>query len=157
MMKKPTLGIWVGASALILAALIGLIGTLITSTPIKKMSGEIESPKESSVVSSVFDVTGRLDNIPDKYHVWLMVKIGDNIWPKTELNRNDRRWVKQVHEYGSSDKFVLTLVVVDKESHHKIIVWKTNIEKGDTKDWTPNKNIEYITTLDVVQLNLKTE
>lgn len=56
MMKKPTLGIWVGASAIILAALIGLIGTLITSTPIKKMPGEIESPKNSSVVSSVFNV-----------------------------------------------------------------------------------------------------
>lgn len=86
-MDKSTKNALIAALAVIVAGLIAIIPNFCrkTDTSPPQMSGQIESPQSGNIVESVINIKGKIANIPKDHHIWLAVKIDDNIWPKKQI------------------------------------------------------------------------
>ncbi|MEZ6089952.1 MAG: hypothetical protein R3C05_18385 [Pirellulaceae bacterium] len=86
--KSP---VWTRWSVLLSQVVALLIGCLITYAMVASISptipsGRIESPQESAIVADQFEVKGRVVSLQKNHSVFLVVEVGDLMWPKRELN-----------------------------------------------------------------------
>jgi hypothetical protein len=136
--KEPAF--W-GPAAIVIAALIGLIGLFIstgnskppsatpaTSTPtLSELAGSISSPQPGERVPNTFTARGTLTSAPSRFrrHVWVAVRTSGGLIPKTEVAEDDGgRWTVLVYEPGcglAEDlNFSLALISVGNDTHAKI-------------------------------------
>ena len=139
----------------IIVALIGFVGVWIfgPKSPPLVMAGKIQSPKEGTTVESKFSAKGTLENIPDETFVWLAIKIGDDIWPKKEIQNKDQTFIETIEEYGDTDTFNLVLIALNLETNKKINEWHT--KRIQESNWDPFKGLFDIAILDGIQLKLR--
>ena len=83
---KQNVGAFIGAAAVIIAACIALFPRMQCSVPAQPV-GKILSPAANERVVTPFSVSGTLENIPGKHHVWLAVQVGNLYWPKKKSIR----------------------------------------------------------------------
>lgn len=151
-MNNNTKNTLIGATAIVIAAIIGFLGVWFTHDK-KIAAGKIQVPMQGATVENKFTTKGILQNIPNGKHVWLAIKVDDNIWPKKEINKDNRAWTEIIEEYGDTREFSLIIFIVDQESNIKINKWIKEREQGNY--WSPiDKNIE-TKILDAVILKLK--
>lgn len=134
MLKSINWHLWGPILATIIAAIIGgIFVVLAKKIPEKKPSldpietqGKIEKPKTGLTVERKFQVSGNLNNVPPKYHVWIAVEIGGLLWFKEpEIHKSDKKWNMTITEDGNPPNgvFSITLVLVSSEGQKIIKEW----------------------------------
>lgn len=139
----------IGALAIILAAVITTWGVPLTS---RSAQGQIESPKDGEIVSRAFRAKGTLSDIPTEKHVWIVVKIGNLLFPKEpELQASDQHWVEEFHEGGDppNGKFSIILMMVGPRGNEEIKTWLNSVREG--KNPPALENISDSSKLDTVR------
>jgi hypothetical protein len=165
---------WVVRNPIIIAAIIAAIGGILaavvtllvgnggktvalqpttastTSRP-REIRGRILSPRRGQRIHRSFTVEGTLSSVPDDRHVWVVVQIGNLLFPKEpEIPATDRHWAQDVVEGGGlpGGRLSLALFVVDRVGNRQIETW---LEHGrSTGDYPGLTGIRHGIRLDVV-------
>lgn len=132
---------WFGPAGVIVAALIGLVGVLISREgpppPVQCQLPNgpgpracIDTPRTGESVEREFLVTGKLADVPDDSHVWLATQVGNFYWPKEPEVPIGSVFSVEVSEGGNppNGRFSLALLVVDDQTQSDIEEWIANGE-----------------------------
>ena len=154
MRKSVNWAIWVVVIAAVVGALGAIFAALVGREPSipPGVAGEILSPRPREVVGRSFKVGGRLANIPEGYHVWLVVEIENLLWPKEpEIPSSDRRWSRKVVEGGNPPGgiFSLSLQQVPPKGQRFVLDWLRHGSR--TGDYPGLDSIPGAIRLDIVE------
>jgi hypothetical protein len=91
--------------------------------------GRINAPKNRASVPRHFRAEGTIDDLPAGQHLLLVVQVGGLLWPKGQVQVNNRSWTAQVHEGGHppNGRFALSLWLVGSRGYEEIAAW---LERG---------------------------
>jgi hypothetical protein len=92
---------------------------------------------------------GTLTNLAEDQHVWLAVEVGDLLWPKEQISSRDQHWTEQIYEGGTSSRFSLVLLMVDRAANKKIEAWIDQCEREGS--WPGLANLPGSSRLHVVR------
>ena len=158
-MNDTVKGAIIGAVATVLAALIPIIPNLqyiIRSKAYDKVTGSIDYPKPNETVNRTFNCSGVVTGLKSGLHLWLVVEVGDRMWPKEKAIVENNQWKATVFEDGSSNVISLSLYVADSKADKNIQKW---LESGQiTGNFTELKGIPHarrLTRLDNLHLNTR--
>lgn len=161
MLKSINWLLWGPILAIIIAAIIsGIFVVLAKKVPETKPSmgpietqGKIEKPKTGLFVGREFQVSGSLNNVPPKYHVWITVEIGGLLWFKEpEIHKSDKKWNMTITEDGNPPNGVFSIVLVLVSSEGQKII-KERFSEGKRTGEYPGFRITEIpgaSRLDIV-------
>jgi hypothetical protein len=87
--------------------------------------GKINLPGEDALVSRHFLAEGIVNNLPAGQHLFLVVEIDGQMWPKGEARVTNSSWACEVHEGGNppGGRFSLSLFVVGDRGYVDINAW----------------------------------
>jgi hypothetical protein len=123
----------------------------------RKPKGRITLPRNRDLVPRRFRASGTIDRLPADQHLLLVVEVGGLLWPKGEVQVQDRSWMSEVYEGGAppQGRFILSLYLVDDKGYDAIAVW---LERGQaTGDYPGLGRIRDGVKLDSVRLRLDSQ
>lgn len=124
--------------------------------PRKDLKGQIEKPANMSKVPRHFKVSGSISGTTR--HLWLVVRIGDQHWPKEpELRPTAGRWHSEVHEGGQppEGKFEILLMDVSTETASKFQEWLQTGQQTGSYPGIPLSQLGSPTIIDTKIYKLK--
>ena len=128
--SKKSLHLWLPALATVLSALVGgvflITAKIIPEQSQKPFQATIEKPIASQTIGHEFAVVVKLNNVPEKFHIWAAFEIKDLLWFKQpELNKLDHKCVLNLAENNISQKgsFSLSLIKVSSRGQSVITDW----------------------------------
>jgi hypothetical protein len=93
--------------------------------------GEILFPQSGQRIPSTFTAQGKLSGIPARNHIWLIIRIGNLMWPKSsEIVPVDQHWNALVKEDGTPKEFSLVLAMVGPTGNNEIEDWLRRGREG---------------------------
>ena len=121
----------------------------------RTLRGKINRPKNRSSVARLFQVTGTIDNLAARQHLFLVVQVDGLLWPKVEVRVDGTSWTAEVHEAGtpSDGRFSLSLYLVGRKGHDEITDWLDGGES--TGDYPGLRRIEDSTKLHSIRVQLE--
>lgn len=120
------------------------------SQPAPTPTGRILSPKSGNHVARRFAVVGTLSAIPRDHYVWVVVQIGNELFPKTpEVGSGGGKWTREFLECGNppEGRFSLVLLMVNAAAEKRITTW---VSQGKQNGFPGFAGIEGSSNLDVV-------
>jgi hypothetical protein len=89
------------------------------------IEGSISRPADNATVTRSIDAGGRVKGLQKDQHLWLIIEVGTQKWPKSaEIQPGkDGEWQRTIFEDGAATSFALSLFVANKEGHKKILAW----------------------------------
>jgi hypothetical protein len=112
----------------VLGAVVGVVLTIVAQelsgsdpTPRPPALGTIDAPHRDDVVAVGSAASGRLRDIPDDQHVWLVARRGDRQWPSAQELPRDPSWQASIPRSAPPGKPVsLFLVVVGGRGNEQL-------------------------------------
>ena len=102
-----------------------------------KVTGSINEPQPDESVRRIFNCSGVVTGIQHGLNLWLVVEVGDLVWPKeNKITPNEEhKWSATVFEDGAAETFALALFVADSNANRRIEDW---LETGRSTGTTLN-------------------
>ena len=100
-----------------------------SSTPAQQslagVNGAINRPTNNDTVPTVIDTEGWVSNLEKDQHLWLIIEVGNQKWPKAGEIQTAKNgsWQRRVFEDGTASVFSLSLFVADNDGHQMIQAW----------------------------------
>lgn len=90
-----------------------------------KVTGSINEPQPNESVRRTFNCSGVVTGIQHGLNLWLVVEVGDLVWPKENkiAPNEDNKWNATVFEDGAAETFALALFVADSNANRLIEQW----------------------------------
>ena len=96
-----------------------------------------------------FVLTGTADNVKKGVYLWLLVEIGDRIWPKGgALFVKNGRWTLRSSEKGNPTELDLSLWAANPKANNHLEVWLDHcVETHDCPGWVLPKGMRLLDRL----------
>lgn len=119
----------------------------------KTKIGKINTPEKSNFnKNELISINGNVENIPDDYYVWMILKKGSLYWPKKFIEVKNSDWDFSFRE-GSYGTFKMNLCLVKEKGHHQIEKW---LDDGEiNNDFLGISRINTLEILDYIKLNIE--
>ncbi len=113
---------WAAVLIVAFTVLTDFIGSSIEHD-LPKPQGVIELPNSGDEVSNQFAVQGTLRWIPSNSHVWIMLRQGNQYWPKVEIYPDKEKWFSPVFASNESGDLQIIIAMIDSVDHDLVTNW----------------------------------